>query len=457
MLHAAMPLSRITRRALLAGAGASGLALAANPGISAEALSGALDATRLGVRADSSDDQSEALRIALAAAEAERRPLFLPPGRYAVTAVELPPNAMLIGVPGETRLVYRGGGSMLRARPGDRLRLDGIVLDGVMRPISAGGLLSAEDIAEAIVENCAFTGSAASGIALQRCGGRIAATNVAACRMVGVQAAESRGLSIFDNVVRRCGDTGMLIIRAGEGPDDTILRGNRVSAISALSGGTGQYGNGINIAKANGVVVDGNRIDDCAFSAIRCFSADHVALTGNIATNSGEVAIYVEFASEGAVVSANIIDGAAYGISFANFAEHGGRLAVCTGNLVRNISGVSRLPRGEPLTGSGIGAEADIAITGNVVENAEHGLELGWGPYLRDVSAMGNILRNVGVGIAVSVVEGAGTALIRDNLVSGARQAAIRGMRWAEPATGELVNGDSSAYPHLSITGNRVS
>jgi uncharacterized secreted repeat protein (TIGR03808 family) len=165
----------------------------------------------------------------------------------------------------------------------------------------------------------------------------------------------------------------------------------------------------------------------------------------------------VEFASEGSVVSANIVDGAAYGISFANFAEHGGRLAVCTGNLVRNISGVSRLPRGEPLTGSGIGAEADIAITGNVVENAEHGLELGWGPYLRDVSATGNILRNVGVGIAVSVVEGAGTALIRDNLVSGARQAAIRGMRWAEPATGELVNGNSSTYPHLSITGNRLS
>ena len=452
-----MALSRISRRTLLAGAGASGLALAANPGFSAEALGGALDATKLGVRPDSPDDQSQALQNALTAAEAERRPLFLPPGRYGIADIELPANAMLAGVPGETRLVYRGGGSMLRARPGDRLRLDGIVLDGVMRPLSAEGLLTAEDVADAIVENCAVTGSAGSGLSLRGCGGRIATTSVTACRYVGIHAAGSRGLSVLDNAVRQCGDTGILVIRDDEGPDDTIIRGNRVSAIPALSGGTGQYGNGINLAKANGVIVDGNRLDDCAFSAIRCFSADDVALTGNIATNSGEVALYVEFASEGAVVSANIVDGAAYGISFANFAEHGGRLAVCTGNLVRNISGVSRLPRGEPLTGSGIGAEADIAITGNVVENAEHGLELGWGPYLRGVSATGNILRNVGTGIAVSVVEGVGTALIRDNLISGARQAAIRGMRWAEPATGELADGDASAWPHLAIDGNRVS
>src|SRR3712207_7483584 len=60
----------------------------------------------------------------------------------------------------------------------------------------------------------------------------------------------------------------------------------------------------------------------------------------------------------------------------ANFMEHGGRLAVCSGNLVRNISGVSRLPRGDPLRrGAGIGAEADAAITGNTIENAQCGID----------------------------------------------------------------------------------
>lgn len=452
-----MPLPRITRRRLLAGAGASGLALAANSAFSAESLAGALDASRLGLRPDSPDDQSEALRAALAAAAEERRALFLPPGRYAIADVELPANTAIAGVPGETRLVYRGGGSMLRTKPGDRLRLTGLILDGSVRPMESDGLLSADTIADVRIEDCAFTGSAASGLALQGCGGRIAATNVVACRSVGIRAAESRGLSIIDNVVRQCGDTGILVIRETEGPDDSIVRGNRISAIPALSGGTGQYGNGINLAKADGVVVAGNRIDDCAFSAIRCFSSDDVGVTGNIATNSGEMAIYVEFASEGAIVSDNLIDGAAYGISFANFAEYGSRLAVCAGNLVRNITGVSRLPRGDPITGTGIGAEADIAITGNVVENAERGLRLGWGPYLRDVNASGNVLRNLGIGIAVSVVDGAGSAVIRGNLISGVRQIGICGMRWSEIATGELADGDTSAYPHLAIEGNRVS
>lgn len=452
-----MPLLRITRRRLIAGACASGIAFAGKPAFSAESWAGFLDASRLGLRPNSPDDQSEALRAALAAAAKARQGLFLPPGRYTIADVEIPANAALTGVAGETRLVYRGGASMLRASAGDRLRLTGLILDGAVRPLEAGGLLAAEAIADIRVEDCTIAGSAASGLALQDCGGRIDATNVSACRSVGIRAADSRGLSVTDNVVRQCGDTGILIIRATEGPDDTIVRSNRVSAIPALSGGTGQYGNGINLAKADGVVVAGNRIDDCAFSAIRCFSSDNVGIAGNIATNSGEMAIYVEFASEGAVVSDNLIDGAAYGISFANFAEYGGRLAVCAGNLVRNITGVSRLPRGDPLTGTGIGAEADIAITGNVVENAERGLRLGWGRYLRDVNASGNVLRNVGIGIAVSVVEGAGTAVIRDNLISGARDGGIRGMRWSEIATEDLAGSDIAAYPHLAIEGNRVN
>ena len=54
-------------------------------------------------------------------------------------------------------------------------------------------------------------------------------------------------------------------------------RGNRVSRIRADSGGTGQNGNGINLDKANGVIVADNRVDDCAFSAIRCFSSDAIS------------------------------------------------------------------------------------------------------------------------------------------------------------------------------------
>jgi uncharacterized secreted repeat protein (TIGR03808 family) len=169
------------------------------------------------------------------------------------------------------------------------------------------------------------------------------------------------------------------------------------------------------------------------------------------------MALYVEFSFEGALVANNLVDGAAFGISLANFAEHGGRLAVVAGNVVRNISGVPRLPRGAPLVGTGISAEADTALTGNVVENAARGLSLGFGPYLRDVAATGNVIRATAIGIAVSVVEGAGPALITNNLITGATRGAILGMRWDAIATGELAEGaEAAAFPWLTIEGNRA-
>ena len=42
--------------------------------------------------------------------------------------------------------------------------------------------------------------------------------------------------------------------------------------------------------------------------------------------------------------------------------------------------------------------------------------KLGWGPYLRNLVATGNIIRQAPIGCAVSVVDGAGTAVISDNL-----------------------------------------
>jgi uncharacterized secreted repeat protein (TIGR03808 family) len=207
--------------------------------------------------------------------------------------------------------------------------------------------------------------------------------------------------------------------------------------------------------KANGITVSGNRIHDCALSAIRCFSSDNLQISGNTATASGETAIYVEFASEGAVVSGNLVDGGAMGIIFAN-SDFGGRLAVCSGNLVRNIRGGRTWADSAPEIGAGIAAETDVAITGNVVENALQGLNLGWGIYLRDVLATGNILRDCMVGVSVTVVEDTGPAVIADNLISGSRQGAIVGMRWAEVVTSDLAVSGANAFPALTIERNRV-
>jgi uncharacterized secreted repeat protein (TIGR03808 family) len=415
-------------------------------------MRGSLDATQEGLVPGGDSDQSAALVRALAKAEVSGQPLFLPPGRYAIAEVELPRHAHISGVPGQTRLIYRGGSFMMRARGAALLRLDGITVDGAGLPLdkAAGrGLLVVDTADNVVLDDCEFVASEAAAAILRTCSGRIADCRISDAGTVGIRLVESRGMLLRGNSVTACGDTGILVEREEAGSDDTIVQGNRVTAIRSDSGGTGQYGNGINIARANGVIVAGNRIDGCAFSAIRCFSSDNVQVAGNVMTDSGEMALYVEFAFEGAVVADNLIDGAASGISFANFMEHGGRLGVCSGNVVRRITGGRRL-------GAGIGAEADVAITGNVVEDAVWGLQLGWGPYLRDLTVTGNVIRRSRIGIGVSVVEGAGAAVIANNVISGAAHGAILGMRWEEPVTTDLADSGAQAWSHLTIAGNRA-
>ena len=448
----------ITRRDALAGSAAAALSSAsvARAEVQPDGLRGALDGSLEGLTPGSSEDQGPLLAQALGKAEAQGYPLFLPPGRYEIADVDLPRHAHLIGVPGRTWLAFRGGGYMLRARGASLIRLEGIGLDGSGLPIAgAEGLLAAESVDRLSVTDCEIAASAAAGLALKDCAGRVERSRIVAAGTVGIVTLQSRGMAVLDNVVSECGDTGILVIRDEEGADDTIVRGNRVSGIRADSGGTGQFGNAINVAQANGVIVADNRIDRCAFSAVRCFSSDNVQVTGNVASALGECAIYVEFAFEGAVVSNNLIDDAAFGISFANFLEYGGRLGVCSGNMIRNIRGGPRYADGNPQIGAGIGAEADTAITGNVIENARQGMQLGWGPYLRDVAATGNVIRNCPVGIGVTVVEEAGSALIANNLISQAERGAILGMRWEEVASEDLIAGAGS-FSHLTIEGNRA-
>ena len=271
----------------------------------------------------------------------------------------------------------------------------------------------------------------------------------------GIVSNEADGLALTGNVVADCANGGIWVHRWSEGEDGTLVSGNRVERIGAKHGGTGQWGNGINVFRAHGVVISGNRIADCAFSAIRSNTGSNVQITGNSCLRSGEVAIYSEFAFQGAVISNNLIDGATTGVSIANFMD-GGRLAVCSGNLIRNLTEVGPYPPEVAGFGIGIAAEADTTITGNVIEGAPRfGLLLGWGPYMRNLIASQNMVRDCGTGIAVTVVEGAGSAVISNNIVQGSRNGAINGYRWLDKATGEL-NG-STDWPHLTINGNQVA
>src|SRR5205085_828428 len=192
--------------------------------------------------------------------------------------------------------------------------------------------------------------------------------------------------------------------------------------------------------------------------AIRGNAGSNIHIEGNSISDVREVALFSEFGFEGALIANNIVDVAAIGISVTNFNE-GGRLAVIQGNLIRNL--LLQRPAGtDPDDGAGIGiaVEADAAVTGNVVENAPSaGLMLGFGRYMRDVSAVANVLRRTGIGIGVSVASGSGSALIANNIIASAARGAIIGMDRHRIVTGDLAKAGAEKYARLSITGNLVS
>lgn len=452
-----------------AGMGAGGLTLAGDAAAQARSslpfslsdLRGTANAAELGLTPGAIDDQSRLLQSILERAEVENKPVFLPPGDYFVSNIQLPARTRLMGVPGASRLIYTGSGHLLISENASHVELTGLVIDGANRGMHsyAGAAVRITNAAHAVIENCHVVGSIETGIRFERSRGRIEGNRISgAAGDCGIFALESAGLSITDNTVSDCINGGILVHRWEQGEDGTIVSGNRIERIGAANGGTGQWGNGINVYRAGNVMIANNHISDCAFSAIRSNSGNNVQISSNTCLRSGETALYSEFGFEGAMIANNVIDGGSRGISIANFMD-GGRLAVVSGNLIRNIATPPPYDEDDHLWFEGISAEADTAISGNVIEDAlNFGIMLGWGPYLRDVIASGNIIRNSRTGIYVSVADGAGTAQISGNTITGAREGAVVGYRWKERATGDLaVQGGETGYPHLTVERNRVS
>ncbi len=61
------------------------------------------------------------------------------------------------------------------------------------------------------------------------------------------------------------------------------------------------------------------------------------------------------------------------------------------------------------------------------------------GPYLRNVTASGNIIRTSPFGIVVTVVRGAGGATITGNRIEEASRGAIVGVEWHKAVSGDLT------------------
>ncbi|MBL4597610.1 MAG: TIGR03808 family TAT-translocated repetitive protein [Rhizobiaceae bacterium] len=425
--------------------------------ISLADLRGSFNANQSGLRPGAANDQSKLLQKILNKAAKEDKPVFLPPGNYFVSNIVLPTRTRLMGVPGASRLIYSGGGHFVMSENGSHIELTGLVLDGANRALEsyAGAALRISNATHLVIENCEISGSQEIGVQIDRSRGRIERCKISgATGECGLYGIENKGLSITNNHIHDCANGGILVHRWKSAEDGTIISNNRVERIGAANGGTGQWGNGINVFRADAVMVSNNHVSDCAFSAIRSNAGNNVQITSNQCLRSGETAIYSEFGFNGAIISNNMVDGGCRGISIANF-DQNGRMAVCANNIIRNIHDNPPYEDKQHLFGEGISAEADTVITGNVIENtARFGMMLGWGNYLRNVIVTSNIIRDTETGIYVTVVDGTGPALISQNMFSEIQMGAIVGYHWKDPVTKDLIDGGGE-ISNLQIERNK--
>jgi uncharacterized secreted repeat protein (TIGR03808 family) len=449
----------INRRRLLTLSAASALAGTKVAPVAAAPISAlGMDASRFGLRAGSAEDQSKALQRAIAEAARTQTPLALAPGVYRVGGISLANGASLVGVRGATKLVFSDGPSLLSAANAVHVTRSGLVLDGGWHRLpERRGLLHVENVRNLKIADCDVVNAGGNALHCIGVSGEIAGNRFTNAVDAAIHSLDARGLMIARNNISGAGDNGIQVWRQQDGDDASMVIDNRIENIDNRSGGSGQYGNAVNVFRAANVIVRGNRIRNCAFSAVRGNAASNLHIDGNSIADVREVALYAEFGFQGALIANNTVDGAAVGVSVTNFND-GGRLAVVQGNIIRNL--LPKRPAGtDPGDGAGIGiaVEADTAVTGNVVEYAPFaGIMLGSGRYLRDVTATGNVVRMAAIGIAVSVARGAGSALIADNVISGVTRGAILGLDGRNVVTGDLAHGGGERYAHLAISGNRV-
>ncbi len=452
----------VNRRHIL-GATAAGVAgaLAMSPDAARAApLTSTLgrDATQYGVRPGSADDQTRALQRAIDEAARAQVPLALPPGVYRTGMLRLQSGTQLIGIRGATRLVFTGGASMLLGEGAGGIGLANITLDGsgIALPTRRGLVhcLAGRDIR---ISDCEISGSGGNGIWFENVSGEVSGNILAAIASTAIVSFDALGLLVSRNTITGTNDNGIEILRTAIGDDGTQVLDNRIEDIKAGAGGSGQYGNAINAFRAGNVIVRGNRIRNCDYSAVRGNSASNIQIAGNSVSDVREVALYSEFSFEGAVIANNTVDGAALGVSVCNFNE-GGRLAVVQGNIIRNL--LPKRPIGtapDDDAGVGIYVEADTSVTGNVIENApSFGIIAGWGKYLRDVVISGNVIRNSFVGIGVSVTSGAGTALVNNNMISQTPRGAVVGLDHARPITADLSTEGAQRFAQVVVGTNAV-
>lgn len=439
----------IDRRAILSTS-LGGITLAAATTRAEAAPPPALPGTAAGVLPDTGADVTAALQAAIDSAAERKAALLLAPGRYLTGRLTLRAGSHIVTANDTATLALAKPGTLLSAEKARGIRIGGIAIDGGTLGTAEDALIALIGCTDVALDELSLIHTGGRAIMLDGCSGRVTRSRIAHCD-TGIHSIDGTGIAILDNVVEDCANNAIQVWRRAAGDDASIVSRNRIARVAAKAGGSGQNGNGVNVFRASGVLIEANRIADCAYSAVRGNAASNLQIVANSCARISEVALYAEFGFEGALIASNVVDGAASGISVTNFNE-GGRLSVVQGNLIRNL--VRREHEPQDKRGEGISIEADANVTGNTIENAATaGIVIGWGSYMRDCVVTGNLVRGSPLGILVSADDRAGACLVSGNMISGAKDGAIRAHDHGRAFGADLVR-EATDNGRVRITGN---
>ena len=445
----------------LSGSATIGVAVSLTPNIARAAPpKNSLNAADLGLRPNISTHQSATLQEAVYGAAAKQLPLFIPAGSYVVDGINLPTNSHIFGVNGQTILQQNSNTPIIESENGDNVIIENINFEGYFASADSASIANLSRSKNLTITQCQFYSGNGSGLRLFACNGQIVSNQFYDISQAALFTENSTRLTIMRNEIYDIGNNGILIWQTEKAADGSIVSHNHIYKISDRDGGNGQNGNGINVFKANGVIISDNQFEQCAYSAVRINDGNDCQIINNQCRNIGEVALYAEFGFNGVMINNNLVDTAGAGISVANL-DQAGHLAVVKGNLLRNLTLRAYATSNDDSRAYGIAAEADALIEGNVIENATNfGIGGGYGEYLRNVSVVNNMLKDCGYGIMASVAQGAGRMTISQNSINNARQGAIVGFEWHEVTTSDLVDQDQSfdegSHDNLHIRNNVV-
>lgn len=417
-----------------------------------------LNAQTLGLKPNLSSDQSSILQAAIHQAAQQKLPLFIPAGSYVISDVNLIDQTQLIGSNGQTTLVQTDNQPILTAHNAADVKIESLNFEGNLVSNGQSQLIAINQCKNFHLSQCQLYNGNGNGLDLYQSSGQIIQNIFRNLGQAAIVSNAGNGFTISQNEIYDMGNNGILIWQPENAKDGSIINQNRIYNISSNDGGSGQNGNGVNIFLANNVIASDNQFDNCYYSAVRINAGNDCQIINNNCTNIGEVALYAEFGFNAVIINNNLVDGAGSGISITNL-NNDGHLAVCKGNLLRNINILHKAGQPNDSRNYGIAAEGDALIEGNVIENAtQAGITGGYGQFLRNISVLNNMIKDCGYGIAASIARGAGKMAISNNSINNPLYGAIVGFEWEEATTDDLINEnqsfDEGSHENLHINNN---